>query len=66
MVETYRHDLVIVGSGIAGLRAAIEARPPTGRAPRPFAVSEGLPAGPSLAFAEPSDVGIAAKRPAPS
>jgi len=25
MVETYRHDLVIVGSGIAGLRAAIEA-----------------------------------------
>lgn len=25
MVETFRHDLVIVGSGIAGLRAAIEA-----------------------------------------
>ena len=25
MVETLRHDIVIVGSGIAGLRAAIEA-----------------------------------------
>ena len=25
MVETLRHDVVIVGSGIAGLRAAIEA-----------------------------------------